>query len=49
MPRKRDPTFKTGHLCRFCGELVPWGTILRLIRVDPDTPPYVLQESAELR
>ena len=46
MGRKRDPNYKTGHLCRFCGELVPWGTILRLIRVDPDTPPYVLQESA---
>ena len=46
MPRKRDPNFTTGHLCRFCGELVPWGTILRLIRVDPDTPPYVLSESA---
>ena len=46
MARKRDPNFKTGHLCRFCGEPVPWGTILRLIRVDPDTPPYVLQESA---
>ena len=46
MPRRRDPNFKTGHLCRFCGELVPWGTILRLIRVDPDTPPYVVQESA---
>ena len=46
MPRRRDPSFTTGHLCRFCGELVPWGTILRLIRVDPDTPPYVLQESA---
>ena len=46
MPRRRDPNFLTGHLCRFCGELVPWGTILRLIRVDPDTPPYVLQESA---
>ena len=46
MARKRDPNFTTGHLCRFCGELVPWGTILRLIRVDPDTPPYVLQESA---
>ena len=46
MPRTRDPNYKTGHLCRFCGQLVPWGTILRLIRVDPDTPPYVLQESA---
>src|SRR5690349_22096101 len=46
MPRTRDPNYKTGHLCRFCGELVPWGTILRLIRVDPDTPPYMLSESA---
>ena len=46
MPRRRDPNFKTGHLCRFCGELVPWGTILRLIRVDPDTPGFMLQESA---
>src|SRR4030095_4438458 len=46
MPRKRDPNYKTGHLCRFCGQLVPWGTILRLIRVDPDTPPFMLSESA---
>ena len=46
MPRRRDPNFTTGHLCRFCGELVPWGTILRLIRVDPDTPPFMLSESA---
>ena len=46
MPRKRDPNFHTGHLCRFCGELVPWGKILRLIRVDPDTPDYMLNESA---
>jgi hypothetical protein len=46
MPRRRDPNFKTGHLCRFCGQLVPWGTILRLIRVDPDTPPFMLSESA---
>ena len=46
MPRHRDPNFLTGHLCRFCGEAVPWGMILRLIRVDPDTPPYMLQESA---
>ena len=44
--RRRDPNLKTGHLCRFCGELVPWGTILRLIRVDPDTPAFMLQESA---
>jgi hypothetical protein len=46
MPRRRDPSFTTGHLCRFCGELVPWGTILRLIRVDPDTPGFMLSESA---
>jgi len=46
MPRTRDPNYKTGHLCRFCGRLVPWGTILRLIRVDPDTPSFMLSESA---
>ena len=46
MPRTRDPNFTTGHLCRFCGELVAWKTILRLIRVDPDTPGYMLNESA---
>jgi hypothetical protein len=46
MPRRRDPNFATGHLCRFCGQLVPWGTILRLIRVDPDTPAFMLSESA---
>ena len=46
MPRRRDPSFTTGHLCRFCGEIVPWGAILRLIRVDPDTPGFMLQESA---
>ena len=46
MPRRRDPNFKLGHLSRFCGQLVPWGQILRLIRVDPDTPPFMLQESA---
>ena len=46
MARRRDPNFLTGHLCRFCGQPVPWGTILRLIRVDPDTQPYELNESA---
>jgi hypothetical protein len=46
MPRRRDPNFTTGHVCRFCGELVPWGSILRLIRVDPDTPGFMLNESA---
>ena len=46
MPRRRDPNFTTGHLCRFCGQLVPWGTILRVIRVDPDTPGFMLSESA---
>jgi len=46
MGRSRDPNFTTGHLCRFCGNLVPWGTILRLIRTDPDTPGYMLLETA---
>ena len=48
MPRTRDPSFVTGHLCRFCGELVPWGTIQRLIRVDPDTPGYMLNAARAL-
>jgi hypothetical protein len=46
MPRRRDPNFITGHLCRFCGQLVPWGTILRLLRVDPDQPGFMQKESA---
>jgi hypothetical protein len=46
MPQRRDPHFKTGHLCRFCGGLISWGTILRLIRTDPDTPGYMLLETA---
>jgi len=46
MTRRRDPKFKTGHLCRFCGGLISWEAILRLIRVDPDTPGYMLNESA---
>lgn len=46
MARRRDPNFHTGHLCRFCGQPVPWGTILRLLRVDPDQPPFMQKESA---
>jgi hypothetical protein len=46
MPRRRDPSFTTGHLCRFCGELVQWGTILRLLRVDPDQPAFMQKETA---
>jgi hypothetical protein len=46
MPRRRDPSFTTGHLCRFCGQLVPWGQILRLLRVDPDQPAFMQSESA---
>ncbi len=45
MPRRRDPNLLTGYLCRFCGERIAWGTILRLLRVDPDTPGYMLNES----
>lgn len=46
MTRTRSVDFTTGHLCRFCGKVVPWGAILRLIRVDPDTPGFMLSESA---
>ena len=45
MPR-RDPAFTTGHLCRFCGQLIPWGTSSGIIRTDADTPPYMLNETA---
>lgn len=45
MPRRRDPNLLTGYLCRFCGHRITWGTILRLLRVDPDTPGYMLNES----
>jgi hypothetical protein len=46
MGKRRDPAFRTGHLCRFCGEPVAWGAIVRLLRTDPDTPPYMRNESA---
>ena len=46
MPRRRDPNLITDYLCRFCGQRIAWGTILRLIRVDPDTPGFMLNESA---
>jgi hypothetical protein len=46
MPRRRDPNLKLGHLCRFCGALIPWGEILRLLRVDPDQPPFMQKETA---
>jgi hypothetical protein len=46
MPRTRDPSFTTGHLCRFCDQIIPWGTIIRIIRTDPDTPGFMLNETA---
>jgi hypothetical protein len=39
---RRDPNLLSQYLCRFCGEQVPWGVILRVLRVDPDTPDYRL-------
>ena len=46
MGRRRDPDMLTGHSCRFCGEPVSWGEILRLLRVDPGQPGYMQNESA---
>jgi hypothetical protein len=43
---RRDPELLSQYLCRFCGERIKWGAILRLIRVDPDTPAFMLSESA---
>jgi hypothetical protein len=45
MGKRRDPNLLTGYLCRFCGQRITWGTILRLLRVDPNTPGYMLNES----
>ena len=42
---RRDPELLSQYLCRFCGERIKWGTILRVLRVDPDTPGYQLNES----
>jgi hypothetical protein len=38
MFRRRDPDRLSQHLCRFCGERIAWGVIVRVLRVDPDTP-----------
>ena len=46
MGRRRDPATLTQHVCRFCGQRIAWGEILRLLRVDPDTPDYALNQSA---
>jgi hypothetical protein len=46
MPRRGDPNLATGHLCRFRGALIPWGEILRLLRVDPAA--FMQRESARL-
>jgi hypothetical protein len=35
---RRDPDLLSQYLCRFCGERIAWGVILRVLRVDPDTP-----------
>ena len=46
MGKRRDPELLMPHLCRFCGERIAWGAIVRVLRVDPDTPPFMLCESA---
>jgi hypothetical protein len=35
---RRDPDLLSQYLCRFCGARIAWGVILRVLRVDPDTP-----------
>jgi hypothetical protein len=45
MVPRRDPNLLSQYLCRFCGERVAWGGILRVLRVDPDTPGFMLNES----
>jgi hypothetical protein len=46
MGRRRDPEMLTGHVCRFCGEGIAWGAILRVLRTDPGQPGYLQKESA---
>jgi hypothetical protein len=38
---RRDPNLHSQYLCRFCGERIVWGAIVRVLRVDPDTPGYL--------
>ena len=45
MGRRRDPNLLTGYLCRFCGERIRWGVILRLLRTDPEQPPFIENEN----
>ena len=45
MGRRRDPNLLTGYLCRFCGERIRWGVILRLLRTDPGQPPFMQNEN----
>jgi hypothetical protein len=42
---RRDPDLLSQYLCRFCGERIVWGAVVRVLRVDPDTPGFMLNES----
>lgn len=46
MARRRDPERLTAYLCRFCGEGIRWGTIVRVLRYDPGQPTYLQVETA---
>ena len=35
----------TAYLCRFCGERIVWGEIVRILRTDPGQPGWQLNES----
>jgi len=41
---RRDPNLLSQYLCRFCGERIRWGVIVRVLRVDPDTPGFMLND-----
>jgi hypothetical protein len=45
MPRRRDPMLLSQYICRFCGEQIVWGELLRLLRTDPGQPDYELREN----
>jgi hypothetical protein len=42
---RRDPELLSQYLCRFCCERIVWGAVVRVLRVDPDMPGFMLNES----
>ena len=45
MPRGRDPELVSQYACRFCGEQIKWGVLLRILRTDQGQPEWMGSES----